>query len=126
MNIPLVISLIGSSGHILFSNLKPGFYVLKVQAFNRKTDVHTVKRSFEIHSDPKYCSLVLVNRGVTVSEDGSQAEVDVKLYGPATQLSCVLDGGEAFDCKHACTYISRSKMSQVIHKLNIHKLWMFH
>ena len=59
----------------------------------------TVKRRFEINSDPNYCSLVLVNRGVIVSEDGSSAEVDVQLYGPATQLSCVLDGGEAFTCK---------------------------
>ena len=90
----------GSSGHVLFPNLKPGRYVLKIQAFNRKTDVHTIKRSFEINSDPNYCSLVLVNRGVTVSEDGSSAEIDIQLYGPATQLSCVLDGGDAFACKH--------------------------
>ena len=31
-----------------------------------------------------------------MSEDGSSAEVDVQLYGPATQLSCVLDGGNSF------------------------------
>ena len=59
----------------IFPNLKPGLYVLNIQAFNRKTDVHTVKRGFEINSDPNYCSLVLVNRGVTVSEDGSSAEM---------------------------------------------------
>ena len=94
-----VLSPTGSSGHILFPNLKPGRYVLKVQAFNRKTDVHTVKRGFEINSDPNYCSLVLVNRGVTVSEDGSSAKIDVQLYGPATQLSCVLNGGDTFACK---------------------------
>ena len=35
-----------------------------------------------------------------MSEDGSSAEVDVQLYGPATQLSCVLDGGNSFACKH--------------------------
>ena len=89
----------GSSGQISFPNLKPGLYVLKVQAFNRKTDVTTAKRGFEINSDPNYCSLVLVNRGVTVSGDGSSAEVEVQLYGPATQLSCVLDEGMAFTCK---------------------------
>ena len=89
----------GSSGRISFPNLKPGLYVLKVQAFNRKTDVTTVKRGFEINSDPNYCSLVLVNRGVTVSGDSSSAEVEVQLYGPATQLSCVLDKGMAFTCK---------------------------
>ena len=61
--------------------------------------MNTVKRGFEINSDPTYCSLVLVNRGVIVSGDGSSAEVEVQLYGPATQLSCVLDGGAAFTCK---------------------------
>ena len=39
-----------------------------------------------INSDPNYCSLVLVNRGVTVSEDGSSVEVDVQLYGPVTHV----------------------------------------
>ena len=34
-----------------------------------------------------------------MSEDGSSAEVEVQLYGPATQLSCVLDGEKAFSCK---------------------------
>ena len=61
--------------------------------------MNTVKRGFEINTDPTYCSLVLVNRGVIVSEDGSSAEVEVQLHGAATQLSCVLDGGAAFTCK---------------------------
>ena len=34
-----------------------------------------------------------------MSGDGSSAEVEVQLYGPATQLSCVLDEGMAFTCK---------------------------
>ena len=59
-----------------------------------------------INSDPNYCSVVLVNRGVTVSEDSSSAEVEVQLYGPATQLSCILDGEEAFSCKSMfCNHI---------------------
>ena len=43
-----------------------------------------------------------MNRGVIVSEDRSSAEIDVQLYGPATQLSCVLDGGDMFACKRYC------------------------
>ena len=61
--------------------------------------MNTVKRGFEINSNPNYCSLVLVNRGVVVSEDASSAEIEVQLYGPATQLSCVLDGGEPVTCE---------------------------
>ena len=47
--------------------------------------MNTVKRGFEINSDPNYCSIVLVNRGVIVNEDGNSAEIDIQLYGPATQ-----------------------------------------
>ena len=61
--------------------------------------MNTVKRGFEINSDPNYCSIVLVNRGVIVNEDDTSAEIDIQLYGPATQLSCMLDRGEAFTCK---------------------------
>ena len=98
----------------MFPNLRPGLYVLKVQAFNRKLDVNTVKRGFEINPDPNYRSLVLVNRGVIVSEDGSSAEVEVQLYGPATQLSCVLDGEVAFTCKQILyPYIYSTKLKGV-------------
>ena len=90
----------GSSGHTLYPLLRLGLYVLKVHAYNSKTDVATVKRGFVVDSDPTYCSLVLVNRGVTLREDGTSAEVEFKVYGSATQLSCVLDGGVAFTCKN--------------------------
>ena len=50
-------------------------------------------------SDPNFCSLVLVNRGVTMSASGARAEVEVKVHGPAEQLSCVLDEGVTYICK---------------------------
>ena len=87
---------------MFFPILRQGPYVLKVHAYNRKTDVATVKRGFVVTSDPNYCSLVLVNRGVVVSEDGTSAVVEVAVYGPATQLSCVLDGKIPFTCKCNC------------------------
>lgn len=52
-----------------------------------------------MNSDPNYCSLVLVNRGVVVSEDDTSAVVEVEVYGPATRLSCVLNGELPFTCK---------------------------
>ena len=45
-------------------------------------------------SDPDYCSLVLVNDGVRISESGREAVVEVKDHGPAEGFSCVLDSGE--------------------------------
>ena len=61
-----------------------------------------VKRGFVVNSDPNFCSLVLVNRGVTISEDGTRAVVQVTLYGPAMYLSCELDGEFSFTCKFCC------------------------
>ena len=90
---------------MVFPILRSGSHVLKIQAYNRKTDVTTVKRGFVVSSDPNYCSLVLVNRGVTISEDGTSAVVQVRVFGPATQLSCVLDGAQLFICK--CTSVMK-------------------
>ena len=90
----------GSSGQVSFPILRPGPHVLKVQAYNRKTDVAFVKRGFVVNFDPNFCSLVLVNRGVTISGDGTRAVVQVRLYGPAIHLSCVLDEGFPFICKY--------------------------
>ena len=59
----------------------------------------TVKRVFVVTSDLSYCSLVLVNRGVTVNEDQSSAVVQFQLYGQATELLCSLDGGNQYVCK---------------------------
>ena len=83
-----------------FPILKPGPHVLKVNAYSRKTDVITVKRGFVVNSDPNFCSLVLVNRGVIISEGGTTAVVQVRVYGPATHLSCVLDEEKSFICKY--------------------------
>jgi len=97
----LVLYSTGSSGHVSFSGLQSGLYVLKVHAFNRREDVSTIKRGFVISSDPFYCSLVLINRGVVLSQNNSIATVEVKVQGPARQLSCMLDNGEPFQCKYS-------------------------
>ena len=88
----------GFSGNVTFSGLRPGLYVLKIHAYNRRDDARTVKRGFVVTSDPNYCSLVLVN-DVRVSESGREAVVEVKGHGPAEGFSCVLDSGEQFSCK---------------------------
>lgn len=73
--------------------------MLKIYAYNRRGDVSTAKRGFVVTSDPNFCSLVLVNRGLVLSEGGSMATAEVDIQGPAKQLRCVLDGGEEFQCK---------------------------
>ena len=96
----------GFSGKVTFSGLQPGLYVLKIHAYNRRDDARTVKRGFVVTSDPDYCSLVLVNEGLRVSESGGEAVVEVKGHGPAEGFSCVLDSGEQFSCESdACPYM---------------------
>ena len=89
----------GSSQKVTFSGLQPGFYILRIHAHNSKADKITVRRGVVVTSDPTFCSLVLINRGVVLGEDGSSATVEFKAHGPPVQHSCVLDNGEIFDCK---------------------------
>ena len=89
----------------MFSGLQAGLYVLKIHAHNRKADVGVVKRGFVVTSDPTYCSLVLINRGVTISESGREVTVEVKGHGTAAGYSCVLDTELEFSCEYTITYI---------------------
>ena len=59
-----------------------------------------------VTSDLDYCSLVLVNEGVRVSENGRAAVVKIKGHRPAEGFSCLLDSGEKFSCESgACPYM---------------------
>ena len=93
--------LAGSAGNVTFSSLSPGLYVLKIHAYNRLGDVGTVKRGFVVTSDPNYCRVVLINRGVISNENGTEVTVEFKGYGPAEQYQCVLDSGQEFDCEYS-------------------------
>ena len=76
--------------------------MLKIYAYNRRADVRTVKRGFVVTSDSSYCSLVLINRGVVLGQNSSMATVEFNVYGPALQMSCILDGGKMFTCEFVC------------------------
>ena len=56
-----------------------------------------------VTADPSYCSLVLINRGVSISESGKEATVEAKAYGPANTFSCVLDNEQEFNCEDIFT-----------------------
>ena len=95
--------LAGFSGNVTFSGLRPGLYVLKIHAYNRRDDARTVKRGFVVTSDPDYCSLVLVNEGVRVSENGREAVVKVKGHGPAedSHVYWIVESSLAVSIMHA-------------------------
>ena len=87
----------GSSGNVSFTDLAPGKYVLRVAATNSREDRAIERRSFEISSDPSFCTTHLINGGVTVSED--MATVEFAGTGPAETFRCKLDTEPAFACK---------------------------
>ena len=88
----------GSSGSVLFTDLAPGRYVLRVAATNSKEDRAIERRRFEISSDPSFCTTHLINTGVTVR--GDTATVEFAGTGPAGTFSCRLDAEPAFTCTY--------------------------
>ena len=66
-------------------------------ATNSREDRAIERRSFEITSDPTFCTIHLINGGVTVS--GDIATVEFTGTGPAETFRCKLDTERAFACK---------------------------
>ena len=102
----------GSSGNVSFTDLAPGKYVLRVAATNSREDRAIERRSFEISSDPSFCTTHLINGGVTVS--GDIATVEFAGTGPAETFRCKLDTEPAFACKLKLTL--HIMCTSVIHK----------
>ena len=87
----------GSSGHVEFSGLGPGVYILRVVATNRKPDKEFIRSRFEITNDTERCTLHLINSGVSVSGDNSTVEFWGR--GPASGYLCHLDKMEPYQCR---------------------------
>ena len=66
-------------------------------ATNSREDRAIERRSFEITSDPSFCTTHLINGGVTVR--GDTATVEFAGTGPAETFRCKLDTEPAFACK---------------------------
>ena len=52
-----------------------------------------------VTSDPNFCSVVLINRGVVVSKNGREATIEVKGHGLANTHTCRLDNEPEFACE---------------------------
>ena len=77
-------------------------YILRVVATNRRPDKEFIKRRFEITNDTEYCTLHLINGGVTITSNDT-ATVEFTGRGPATGYHCHLDKMEPFECKSSPT-----------------------
>lgn len=97
----------GSSGSVVYSDLSPGRYILRIAAVNyKKEDRAIVRRRFEVPPSPNVCLLHLVNDGLVVDARSSNVTIDFDSVGPVESFLCVLDGGEAVLCKLTCICIN--------------------
>lgn len=93
----VVYILVGSNGHAHFFDLQPGRYVLKVVARNNVPDIELIRRGFDISGDPIFCTVHLINNGVTVS--ANNVTVQFAGSGPAQGYKCRLDRNNYYECK---------------------------
>ena len=70
---------------------------MRVVAVNTREDRAIVSRQFQVHSDPDYCTMHLVNDGVTVANDN--VTIEFAVVGPAEGVTCQLDGQPPFSCE---------------------------
>ena len=92
----------GSSGIISLYNLTPRIsspLILKVVARDQATrEKAVIGRRIYVHPDETFCSVILINRGVTIS--GDNATVEFRGVGKAAEYLCVLDHMQFFrPCK---------------------------
>ena len=91
----------GSSGHVEYSDLAPGRYILRIAAINyKKEDRAITRRRFEIPPNPNVCLLHLVDSGLVVDTKAGNATVDFDGVGPVESFLCSLNGGNPVTCMH--------------------------
>ena len=90
----------GSNGRIVFSELMPTIYTLRVVSTDISSDVSNVviTRVFEITDDKEHCTIHLINGGVTVTRNSATVEFTGR--GPVKGYRCQLDKQEVFECKN--------------------------
>ena len=90
----------GSSGHVVYSDLPPGRYSLRVAAINyKKEDRAIVRRRFEVPSSPTVCLLHLVDNGLVVDQSSGNVTVDFAGVGPVGSYLCLLNNMPYTPCK---------------------------
>ena len=92
----------GSSGRVVYTGLVPKRYNMRVVAVNTREDRAIVSRRFQVHSDPDYCTMHLVNEGVTVT--GNNVTVEFAVVGPAEGVTCQLDSQPLFSCEYIAPF----------------------
>ena len=91
--------LTGASGRVVFTNLPPRRYTLRVKAQNVDEPHAIIRRRLQISSDPQFCTLHLINSGITVDSTQKTAVLEFVKNGPVMYFNCTLDMQTPFQCK---------------------------
>lgn len=86
---------------MVYSDLPPGRYTLRIAAVNyKKEDRATIRRNFEVPPSANVCLLHLVNDGLVVDESSGNVTIDFDGVGPVETFQCSLDYGDPVLCKN--------------------------
>jgi hypothetical protein len=85
---------------VVYSDLPPGRYTLRIAAINfKKEDRAIVRRGFEVPSTADVCLLHLVDDGLVVDRRSGNITIAFDGVGPVESFLCRLDAGETIPCK---------------------------
>ncbi len=101
----MLLLIAGSSGSVVYPDLSPGRYTLRIAAINfKKEDRAILRRRFEVPPAANVCLLHLVDEGLAVDARSGNVTVDFGAVGPVEGFLCFLDGAEAVTCE--CSFLS--------------------
>ena len=90
----------GTTGKVLYSNLSPGNYRLRILAQRSKYDTVVVRRFITVPNSTYGCAVNLINEGFTLYED--TVTIQFAAVGVWEAYACFLDNQEVKDkCKDA-------------------------
>ena len=85
---------------MVYSDLSPGRYTLRIAAINyRKEDRAIVRRRFEVPRAENVCLLHLVNDGLVVDSRSGNVTIDFDGVGPVEGFLCSLNGAKVVPCE---------------------------
>ena len=105
MHLPL---LPGSSGFVRYTNIPPGYYKLRVVAWDPvRKERAVIRNRVLVHRDDRFCTVVKTNNGVTIGRNNN-VTVEFSGTGRTTGFQCILDKQRPyFECTLLCSFTLR-------------------
>ena len=97
MHLPL---LPGSSGFVRYTNIPPGYYKLRVVAWDPvRKERAVIRNRVLVHRDNRFCAVLKTNNGLTIGRNNN-VTVEFSGTGRTTGFQCILDKQRPyFECR---------------------------